>query len=92
MPGETSGAAPPVLSADGAGGKDFVRKACPLELEQVLETYRRESPRLLGEGHEDDHSPIYRDRMDSLRVRRVLAYYTTVSEGRVKPRAERLAP
>jgi hypothetical protein len=37
-----------------------------VELDQELETYRRELPRLLGEGHEGDHALVYRDRVDSL--------------------------
>ena len=37
-----------------------------MELDQELETYRRELPRLLDEGHEGEHALIYRDRVDSL--------------------------
>jgi hypothetical protein len=36
-----------------------------MELDQELETYHRELPRLLQEGHEGEYALTYRDRVDS---------------------------
>jgi hypothetical protein len=37
-----------------------------VELDQELETYRRELPRLLKEGHEGEYALVYGDQVDSL--------------------------